>query len=137
MHNDPDHLLVQREYARMRRCSERTVERERSSGTGCRYIKIGRAVRYRLGDIIEFIERHARLSTSEQQVSSRTGGVTETVERVPSRPNRAKTQSLATGERRQTAASAARRCEGEGGKPENPASLDHQPRTGLPARHAP
>ena len=73
MHNDPDELLVQREYARMRRCSQRTVERERSSGTGCRYIKIGRAVRYRLGDIIEFIERHARLSTSEQEVSSRAG----------------------------------------------------------------
>jgi hypothetical protein len=135
MHNDPDELLVQREYARMRRCSQRTVERERSSGTGCRYIKIGRAVRYRLGDIIEFIERHARLSTSEQEVSSRAGSAMETIEQAPSRPNRAKTQSIATGERRETAASATRRC--EGGKPENPVPLDLQPRTEVPTRHTP
>lgn len=51
--------------ASIRRCSERTVERERNSGTGCRYIKIGRAVRYRRRDVVEFLDRHARLSTSE------------------------------------------------------------------------
>jgi predicted DNA-binding transcriptional regulator AlpA len=67
MRTDPlDDLLTQREYAILRRCSERTVERERVSGTGCRYIKIGRAVRYRLRDIREFIERHVCQSTSEQ-----------------------------------------------------------------------
>jgi hypothetical protein len=58
-------FLTQREYALLRRCSERTVERERATGTGCPYVKIGRAVRYRRGDIIEFIERHVRGSTSE------------------------------------------------------------------------
>ena len=62
---DDDDLLVQREYAEVRRCSERTLERERSSGTGCRYIKIGRAIRYRRGDVRDFIERHFRQSTSE------------------------------------------------------------------------
>jgi len=40
----PDFLLTQPEYANFRRCSERTIERERASGTGCRYIKIGRGV---------------------------------------------------------------------------------------------
>jgi hypothetical protein len=58
-------LLKQGEYAEIRKCSERTIERERGNGTGCRYIKIGRAVRYRRHDILEFIARHARYSTSE------------------------------------------------------------------------
>ena len=49
----------------MRKCSERTVERERTSGTGCKFIKLGRSVRYRRRDIFDFIERNARQSTSE------------------------------------------------------------------------
>jgi len=61
----PDFLLTRREYAHFRRCSERTIERERASGTGCRYIKIGRGVRYKRADVLDFIERHARQSTSE------------------------------------------------------------------------
>ena len=61
-----DDLWTQRDYAKKRKCSERTVERERSSGTGCPYVKIGRAVRYRRRDILEFIEKHVRQSTSEQ-----------------------------------------------------------------------
>ena len=60
-----DLLLTQGEYAEIRHCSERTIERERSLGEGCRYIKIGRSVRYRRRDILDFIERHARQSTSE------------------------------------------------------------------------
>jgi hypothetical protein len=63
---DPlDPLLTQREYANLRRCSERTIERERTTGTGCKFITIGRGVRYRRHDVREFIERHARHSTSE------------------------------------------------------------------------
>jgi|SRR4051794_29397638 hypothetical protein len=63
---DPlDDLLTQREYSALRRCSERTVERERATGMGCRYVKIGRAVRYRRRDILDFIEKHVRRSTSE------------------------------------------------------------------------
>jgi hypothetical protein len=63
--DSPDDLLTGLEYARMRRCSVRTVERERSTGTGCRFIKIGRAVRYRRCDVLDFIERHTQQSTSE------------------------------------------------------------------------
>jgi hypothetical protein len=63
---DPlDQLLTQNEYAEIRRCSERTVERERVNGAGCQFIKIGRGIRYRRRDILEFIERHVRRSTSE------------------------------------------------------------------------
>jgi hypothetical protein len=58
-------LLTQREYAQIRRCSVRTVERERETGTGCKFIKIGRSVRYRRRDVLDHIEHHARQSTSE------------------------------------------------------------------------
>lgn len=65
---DPlDFLLDQSEYADIRHCSERTIERERTAGTGCKFIKIGRTVRYRRRDILEFIDRHARQSTSEKE----------------------------------------------------------------------
>jgi hypothetical protein len=61
----PDFLLTQNEYSALRKCSPRTIERERTSGRGCRYVKIGRSIRYKLADVIDFIERHARHSTSE------------------------------------------------------------------------
>jgi hypothetical protein len=60
-----EELLTGQEYARLRRCSIRTVERERSNGSGCRYVKISRAVRYRRRDVLDFIEQHVRHSTSE------------------------------------------------------------------------
>jgi len=60
-------LLTAAEYAKHRRCSVRTIERERTKGDGCRYIKLGRSVRYRLRDIFEFIEDRARQSTSEPE----------------------------------------------------------------------
>lgn len=63
--DDLDELLTGPEYARERRCSVRTIERERETGTGCRFIKFGRSVRYRRRDVREFIDRHARQSTSE------------------------------------------------------------------------
>ena len=71
MFTDPlDDLLTQPEYADIRRCSERTIERERSSGTGCPYVKISRSVRYRRRDILNFIEKHVRHSTSEMAQSA-------------------------------------------------------------------
>lgn len=60
-----DELLTGTEYARLRRCSIRTVERERTARTGCRYVKPGRSVRYKRSDVAKFIERNARHSTSE------------------------------------------------------------------------
>lgn len=60
-----DELLTTAEYARERKSSERTIERERTSGTRCKFVKIGRSVRYRRRDILDFIARHVRGSTSE------------------------------------------------------------------------
>jgi len=72
---DLDELLTTAEYARERKCSERTIERERTSGTGCKFVKIRRSVRYRRRDILDFIARHVRGSTSELASSSPEGVV--------------------------------------------------------------
>lgn len=58
-------LLTELEYAELRRCSPRTVQRERETGAGCTYLKIGRLIRYRDSDIARFLEEHVTHSTSE------------------------------------------------------------------------
>jgi len=58
-------LLTQQEFAQLRGCTVRTLEREPQHGTGARFIKFGRAVRYRLRDVLEFIDQRSRQSTSE------------------------------------------------------------------------
>jgi excisionase family DNA binding protein len=63
-HNS-DSLLTGREAAEMLRLSQRTIERHRTAGTGPRFVRLGRAIRYRRRDLLEFIERGAGLSTSE------------------------------------------------------------------------
>jgi hypothetical protein len=63
--DDLDILLTEKQYSEIRQESDRTIQRERANGSGCRFVKIGRAVRYRRRDITEFIERHLRRSTSE------------------------------------------------------------------------
>jgi hypothetical protein len=70
---DPNELLTGDEYARERKCSLRTVERERTTGTGCTFIKIGRSVRYRWGDVLAFLQLHARQSTSEPEPPTEAG----------------------------------------------------------------
>ena len=60
-----DQLLTEIEAAQLRRQSVRTLQAERLRGGGCRFVKIGRSVRYRLRDVLEFIERNVRSSTSD------------------------------------------------------------------------
>jgi hypothetical protein len=44
-------------YAAIRDCSEKVIQRERQEGTGCKYKRIGgRTIRYRIGDIMAFLE---------------------------------------------------------------------------------
>jgi predicted DNA-binding transcriptional regulator AlpA len=63
--DDPDTLLTTREAAALLRLSERTLERQRTAGTGPKFRKFCKAIRYCRRDILEFIERAARESTSE------------------------------------------------------------------------
>ena len=53
-------LLTSAEYAHYRRCSLRTVERERETGEGCSYVRLGGRVLYRRADIQRYIEQHIR-----------------------------------------------------------------------------
>src|SRR5262249_11876060 len=58
--HDLEKLILTDEYAQIRRCSPRTIEREREHGDGCPYIRIGRRIYYRRADIEEFIMAHVR-----------------------------------------------------------------------------
>jgi len=51
-------LLTQDDYAKLRRCSIRTIQRERARGSGCAFIKIGKLIRYKKTDILQFVEAH-------------------------------------------------------------------------------
>lgn len=57
--------LTTDEYAALRKCSPRTLERERCSGTGCRYIRRGRKVLYRADDVHNWLADGLRTSTAE------------------------------------------------------------------------
>ena len=65
-----EELFTQAEYARFRRCSTKTLERERVAGTGCPYIRVGGRVLYRRGDIEAFLAARVRRSTSEPAVAA-------------------------------------------------------------------
>jgi predicted DNA-binding transcriptional regulator AlpA len=66
-----DPLLNQRQAAHLLGISVRTLERHRVTGTGPRWARLGRLVRYRQLDLLEWVERSLRLSTSEGERSSK------------------------------------------------------------------
>ena len=45
-------------------CSPQTVEKMRLTGTGPKYAKLGRLVRYRKADVLAWIDEQSRSSTS-------------------------------------------------------------------------
>lgn len=47
-----DVLLDERQLADRWNCSPKTLRNQRSLGTGCRHVRIGRLIRYRLSDVI-------------------------------------------------------------------------------------
>jgi predicted DNA-binding transcriptional regulator AlpA len=51
-------LLTVRECADYRRCSLRTLDRERADGSGPPYVRIGSRIYYRRADVDAFIARH-------------------------------------------------------------------------------
>ncbi len=59
-------LFAQKPVALVRDCSESLLERERWEGTGPRFLKIGRQVRYRKSDVMEWLNAQpCCASTSE------------------------------------------------------------------------
>jgi predicted DNA-binding transcriptional regulator AlpA len=59
-------LLSQREAAALLSLSERTLERFRVSGTGPKFVCLGRSIRYRPTDIEAYIASRVVSSTSER-----------------------------------------------------------------------
>ena len=63
-------LLTESEFADMIRLKSQSVRKRRLSGSGPRFIKLagGRGpVRYRLADILEWLNEQTRNSTSEEE----------------------------------------------------------------------
>jgi predicted DNA-binding transcriptional regulator AlpA len=60
-----DSLLDQKRAARFLGLSVRTLERHRVAGTGPRFARLGRLIRYRENDLKEWVDRNSRSSTSE------------------------------------------------------------------------
>lgn len=61
-----DHLLTTKQAAPILGVSEAFLERDRWAGARVPYIKVGsRAVRYRMSDLMTYIESRVRISTSQ------------------------------------------------------------------------
>lgn len=58
-------LIDQKQAARILGLSVRTLERHRIAGTGPRFARLGRLIRYRQNDLIEWVDSKLRDSTSE------------------------------------------------------------------------
>ena len=58
MSNDKKNLLNEKEVQREYGLNTRTLQRERSLGTGVPYVKMGRRVLYKRADLDKFIEKH-------------------------------------------------------------------------------
>jgi hypothetical protein len=53
-------LMTAVEFAKYRRCSLRTLDRERATGCGCPYVRLGARVLYRRADVDRYIEQNVR-----------------------------------------------------------------------------
>jgi excisionase family DNA binding protein len=60
-----DRLLTVGEAAELLSCSKSSLNKWRITGNGPRFVYIGNRVRYRASELINFINRHTRVSTSE------------------------------------------------------------------------
>lgn len=56
--NTSTQLLNQKQTAEMLKMSEAWLELSRSRGTGLNYVKLGKSVRYKLCDIMAWIEKN-------------------------------------------------------------------------------
>lgn len=71
---DPDAIITEAEWADWRRCSIRTVQRERVDGGGAPYVKLTRQrIGYRVGDCLAWISARRFRSTSDAATGGRPG----------------------------------------------------------------
>ena len=60
-------LLTQKSAAKLLGISVRTLERHRLAGTGPRYARLGRLIRYQECDLAEWVRASLRTSTSQPE----------------------------------------------------------------------
>ena len=65
-----DELLDQKNAASLLRLSVRTLERHRLDGTGPRFCRLSRLIRYRQSDLSEWVENSLQTSTSAARKES-------------------------------------------------------------------
>ena len=63
--SDADALLMEAHAARFLSMSDRTLQAWRVRGIGPSYIRVGRSIRYRMSDLLKWIEENL-VSTSEK-----------------------------------------------------------------------
>jgi predicted DNA-binding transcriptional regulator AlpA len=77
--NKPVEAATSRQLVNERRAAEilgmqvKTLQEWRTSGKGCPFVKIGRAVRYSLADLDAFIAKNTVQSTTEADARKRAG----------------------------------------------------------------
>jgi hypothetical protein len=67
---DPDSLMNSHEVAALLKVCDRTVERQRTAGTGPAFVVMGGVIRYARRDVLAFIQRNRRFSTSDVNSAS-------------------------------------------------------------------
>ena len=58
-------LITEQKAAKMLGCSVHKMQRDRRIGSPIPFVKIGRSVKYKESDVLEYIERQSFSSTSE------------------------------------------------------------------------
>jgi len=66
-------LISTKEAAEMLGTTEGTLKSWRSRGSGPKWVKLGAAVRYDVGDLLEFIKRNTRVPSVRALVEERCG----------------------------------------------------------------
>ncbi|MBC7282636.1 helix-turn-helix domain-containing protein [Hoeflea sp.] len=64
---EPAPLLTETQVAKFLNLSTRTMQAWRIKGGGPRFLKLGRAIRYRTADLHEWLETRAVAHTSEEK----------------------------------------------------------------------
>ena len=64
--NSGERLLTPKDAANLLCLSESWLAKSRMRGDGPPYVKLGRAIRYREGAVLQWLRSRQRLSTSEQ-----------------------------------------------------------------------
>jgi hypothetical protein len=65
-HSVEEVLLTELDLARRQNRSVKTIRNQRVAGTGVRFLKLGRLVRYRLADAVAWENASIRVSTSDE-----------------------------------------------------------------------